>query len=62
MLFATTSDRSTLVDQPTITAAARIPSVSETRTMRHDEEDIDPHQPEMPDTRCVVPPKSAASQ
>src|SRR5438132_7403920 len=25
--------------------------------MRHDEEDVDPHQPEMPDTRCVVPSK-----
>src|ERR1700693_3666661 len=25
--------------------------------MRHDEEDIDPHQPEMPDTRGVVPSK-----
>src|SRR5258708_36535190 len=25
--------------------------------MRHDEEDVDPHQPEMPDTRCVVASK-----
>src|ERR1700675_4369276 len=25
--------------------------------MRHDEEDVDPHQAEMPDTRCVVPSK-----
>src|SRR5712671_2157267 len=23
--------------------------------MRYDEEEVDPHQPEMPDTRCVVP-------
>src|ERR1700682_2371583 len=25
--------------------------------MRHNEKDEDPHQPEMPDTRCVVPSK-----
>src|SRR6266403_5707636 len=23
--------------------------------MRHNEEDVDPHNPEMPDTRCVIP-------
>ena len=39
-------------------AAQRIPSVSENQNqMRHDEEDIDPHQPEMPDACCVVPSK-----
>src|SRR6266478_7756118 len=25
--------------------------------MRYDEEDVDPHKPEMPDTRCAVPSK-----
>src|SRR6478672_2841185 len=39
-------------------AAQRIPSVGENQNhMRHDEEDVDPHQQKMPDTRCVVPSK-----
>src|SRR5713226_5560033 len=25
--------------------------------MRHNKEDVDPHEPEMPDTRCVIPSK-----
>src|SRR5260370_41187769 len=37
-------------------AAQRIPPVGENQNhMRHNEEDIDPHEPEMPDTRCVIP-------
>src|ERR1700719_4068990 len=41
-------------------AAQRIPPVGENQNhMRHDEEDVDPHQPEMPDTRCVVPSKES---